>query len=151
MVGMMIAMTLGMSVGLTIGVIFGILFSDFYIATVFGMLVGMVVGFLAGLPLSIVAILDGMLSGLMGGMMGAMLGEMISVEYQEAITKIMFFLLLGISSILIKMINQEINKHSNVYRNLLITVALFGLIFIAIEQLGPVFINTDSLEHIHNH
>lgn len=151
MAGMMIAMALGMSVGLTAGVIFGILFSgNFFIATVYGILVGMVVGFLAGLPLSLVATLDGMLSGLMGGMMGAMLGEMIQVEYHDAITKIMFFLFLGTFLILIKMINQEVSRNSNSYKILLITITLFGLIFIAFEQLGPVFI-TDSLEHIHNH
>src|SRR5690625_3066847 len=113
MTGMMIAMTLGMSVGLTIGVIFGILFSDnFFIATVLGMLVGMVVGFLTGLPVGVMAILDGLLSGLMGGMMGAMLGNMISVEYRDAIAKIMFFIFLGTLLILIRMIKHEVNKNT---------------------------------------
>lgn len=142
---MMIAMTLGMSVGLTIGVIFGILFSgNFFIATVLGMLVGMVVGFLAGVPVSIMAILDGMLSGLMGGMMGAMLGEMITAEYRDAIAKIMFFLFLGTLLILLRMINQEVNKPTNNYSNLLIPIVLFGFFFIAFELFDPVFIKPDA-------
>src|SRR5690625_304929 len=150
MTGMMIAMTLGMSVGLTVGVIFAIIFSsNFFIATVLGMLVGMFVGFLAGIPISIMAILDGMLSGLMGGMMGAMLGEMISVEYHDAITKIMFFLFLGILFILLRMINQEVNKTTNIYNNLLILVILFGFFFIAFDLFDPVFINNDT--PIQNH
>lgn len=150
MSGMMIAMTLGMSVGLTIGVIFGILFSgNFFIATVLGMLVGMFVGFLAGVPVSIMAILDGMLSGLMGGMMGAMLGEMITVEYRDAIAKIMFFLFLGTLLILLRMINQEVNKTTNIYNNLLILVILFGFFFIAFDLFDPVFINNDT--PIQNH
>ncbi|MFD2132213.1 hypothetical protein ACFSKI_13445 [Pseudogracilibacillus auburnensis] len=141
MTGMMIAMTLGMSVGLTVGVILGILISDnFFIATVFGMLAGMFVGFLAGLPISLVATLDGLLSGLMGGMIGAMLGEMITAEYQDAIVKIMFFLFLGTLLILVKMINQEVNKAVNFYRSLYITVVLFGMLFVIFEQLGSIFI-----------
>src|SRR5690625_6506803 len=109
-----------MSVCLSIVVIFWILFSgNLFISTVLGMLVGMFVGFLAGVPVSIMAILDGMLSGLMGGMMGAMLGEMITVEYRDAIAKIMFFLFLGTLLILLRMINQEVNKTKNIYNNLL--------------------------------
>jgi len=139
--GMMIAMALGMSVGLTVGVILGILISDnFFIATVFGMLAGMSIGFLAGIPISLVATLDGFLSGLMGGMMGAMLGEMITVEYQDSIVKIMFFLFLGTLFILVKMINQEVNKAVNFYRSLLITIVLFGMLFVIFEQLGSIFI-----------
>lgn len=150
MAGMMIAMTLGMSVGLTVGVILGILISDnFFIATVMGMLSGMFIGFLAGLPISLAATLDGFLSGLMGGMMGAMLGEMIIPGYHDAIVKIMFFLFLGTMAILVKMMNQELNIEVNFYRSLLITVVLFGLLFIAFEQLGPIFINTDSPEYNH--
>jgi len=140
MAGMMIAMTLGMSVGLTIGVILGILFSDnFFIATVFGMFTGMFVGFLAGIPISLIATLDGLLSGLMGGMMGAMLGEMIILEYHDAIVKIMFFLFLGTMTILVRMINQEVNNKVNFYRSLLITIIFFGFIFVLLEQLSPIF------------
>ena|SRR5690625_5177301 len=148
MAGMMIAMTLGMSVGLTVGVIFGILFShNFFIATVVGMLAGMFVGFLAGLPISLVATLDGLLSGLMGGMMGAMLGEMITQEYHDAIVKIMFFLFLGALSILVKIINQQVNNEVKFDRSLLITVVLFGLLFVVVEQLGPLFIYTGNLRY----
>lgn len=144
MTGMMIAMTLGMSIGLTIGVIFGILFSgNLFISTVLGMLVGLVMGFLAGVPISIMAILDGMFSGLMGGMMGAMLGEMITVEYRDAIAKIMFFLFLGTSLILLCMINQEVNKKTSFFSNLFITVILFGFFFFAFELFEPVFIKPD--------
>jgi len=141
MAGMMVAMALGMSIGLTTGVILGILISNhFFIATVVGMLVGMFVGFLAGIPVNLIATLDGLLSGLMGGMMGAMLGEMINAEYQDAITKIMFFLFLSTIAILVKMINQEINNKFNFYKSLLIIVGLFGFIFIALEEMGPIFI-----------
>jgi len=140
MTGMMIAMTLGMSVGLTIGAIFGILFSgNFFIATVLGMLVGMFVGFLAGVSVGIMSTLDGMLSGLMGGMMGAMLGEMITVEYHDASAKIMFFLFLGTLLILLRMINQKVNKKTFFLSNLFITVIVFGSFFIAFELFGPVF------------
>jgi|SRR5690625_1857100 len=141
MTGMMIAMTLGMSVGLTVGAIFGILFSDnFFIATVLGMLVGMLVGFLAGIPVSLMAILDGILAGIMGGMMGAMLGEMITIEYHDAIAKIMFFLFLGTLLILLSMINQEVNKRTIFFSDIFIIVVIFGLFFIAFELFDPVFI-----------
>src|SRR5699024_1007181 len=141
MTGMMIAMTLGMIVGLTVGVMFGILFTDnFFMATILGMVVGMVIGFLAGIPVSVMAVLDGLLSGLMGGMMGAMLGAMIAPEYREAIVKIMFFLFLATLLILLYMIQKELNKNEIAfYRNPLITVVLFGMLFVVFNQLGPVF------------
>ena len=69
-----------------------------------------------------------------------MLGEMINVEYQDTITKIMFFLFLSTIAILVKMINQEINNEFNLYKSLLIIVGLFGLLFIALEEMGPIFI-----------
>lgn len=151
MTGMMIAMTMGMIVGLTVGVMFGILFTDnFFMATILGMVVGMVIGFLAGIPVSVMAVLDGLLSGLMGGMMGAMLGSMIALEYREAIVKIMFFLFLATLLILLYMIQKELNRNKTAfYTNPLITVVLFGLLFLVFNQLGPVFKETNSPEQNH--
>lgn len=140
MTGMMIAMTLGMIVGLTIGVIFGVLFSgDFFLATVLGVLVGMVVGFMAGVPISIMATLDGMLSGVMGGMMGAMLGEIIATPYEDAIVKIMFFLLLGTLFIALRLINEKVKRPSTIFHHPFTSLVVFGLFFILFELFGPVF------------
>lgn len=151
MTGMMIAMTLGMSVGLILGVIFGILLSDnFFAATILGMIVGMTAGFLAGVPVSIMAVLDGLLSGLMGGMMGAMLGVMIAAEYQDAIVKVMFFMILSTFLILIYMMQKEINKNETVfYLNPLFTVILFGFLFFIFNLTGPVFTGANPTEHNH--
>ncbi|UOR12047.1 plastocyanin/azurin family copper-binding protein [Halobacillus amylolyticus] len=151
MTGMMIAMTLGMSVGLVMGLILGILFSgNLFLSTVLGMLAGMIVGFLAGLPISIMAVLDGLLSGLMGGMMGAMLGEMITPEYRDAIVKIMFIVFLATMLLLLYMIQKEVKKSDTpLFRNPFITVALFGLIFVVFNQLGPIFPQTISGQQEH--
>ncbi|UOQ94021.1 plastocyanin/azurin family copper-binding protein [Halobacillus shinanisalinarum] len=152
MTGMMIAMTLGMSVGLMMGLILGILFSgNLFLSTVLGMLAGMVVGFLAGVPISIMAVLDGLLSGLMGGMMGAMLGEMIAPEYRDAIVKIMFTLFLATMVLLLYMIQKEVKRSETpLFRNPLLTVALLGLIFVAFNQLGPIFPQTISGQQGHS-
>ena len=146
MTGMMIAMTIGMNVGLTIGVIFGIIFSDnFFSATILGILVGMIAGFLAGIPLGIVAVMDGILSGLMGGMMGAMLGEMITIEYQDAMIKIMFFIFLSTFLILLRMIHQEINHKPSFLSSLFIIVIIFGFFFIVFE-LFDIIIYPDAFK-----
>ncbi|MDC3417586.1 plastocyanin/azurin family copper-binding protein [Aquibacillus salsiterrae] len=146
MTGMMIAMTMGMSVGLTVGVIFGILFSgNLFIATVLGMVIGIVVGFISGVPVSIMAVLDGLLSGAMGGMMGAMLGDMIIPEYRDAITKIMFFLSLSTILILLYLFQKE-RKSSQafLFNSPLLLVILFGSIFLLINQMGPIYSETDT-------
>jgi len=148
MTGMMIAMTIGMSVGLTIGVIFRILFSDsFFIATILGILVGMIAGFLAGIPLSVIAVLDGILSGLMGGMMGAMLGEMITIEYHDAMIKIMFFIFLSMILILLRMIHQEVNHKVNFIRSLFTIFVVFGFFFIVFELFDAIFIYPDAIKN----
>lgn|SRR5699024_2437982 len=154
MAGMMIAMSMGMSVGLTVGVIVGILISEnFFMATILGIAVGMSVGFLAGIPVSIIAVLDGMLSGIMGGMMGAMLGEMIVIEYHDAIVKIMFFLFLSTLLILLHLIQKEVSKKEvTFYTNPLLTIILFGFIFIVLNQLGPIFTDVKTPnDHKQNH
>src|SRR5699024_9664144 len=97
-----------------------------------------------GVPINLIATLDGLLSGLMGGMMGAMLGEMITPNYHDVIVKIMFFLFLGTIAILVKMINQEVNNEVNFYMSLLIIIVFLGLLFVVLEQLGPLFITDYS-------
>jgi hypothetical protein len=142
MTGMMIAMANGMSVGLVLGVIFGILLTgNLFLTTMIGMVFGMVTGFLSGMPVSLMAVLDGLLSGMMGGLMGAMFGEMISLEYHEAVVKVMFILFFATMLIVINLIQKEVKKKEISFpSNPLILVALFGLIFIIFDQLGPVFL-----------
>ncbi|MDQ0232422.1 hypothetical protein [Metabacillus malikii] len=156
MTGMMIAMSIGMSVGLTVGVIVGIVISDnFFIATILGMAAGFLIGFLTGLPVSIIAVLDGMLSGIMGGMMGAMLGEMITVEYRDAIVKIMIFLFLSTLLILLHLIQKEVsNKEATFYNHPLFIIILYSFIFILLNQLDPIFSDIEApneQNHIEHH
>lgn len=152
MAGMMIAMTLGMTVGLVLGVIFGVIFSgNLFMSTIAGMIVGITAGFLAGIPISVMAVLDGLLSGLMGGMMGSMLGEMITMEYHDTIVKIMFFLFLAIVLILIYMIQKEVKGNKIIFnRNPLIPIAIFGLLFVALNYAGPFFTGKDSAKQNHS-
>ncbi|OQP05531.1 hypothetical protein B1690_12865 [Geobacillus sp. 46C-IIa] len=108
MAGMMAAMALGMLAGLTGGLLAGISYNgNLFLSTILGMTFGFLAGFFAGMPISIMAIIDGVLSGVMGGMMGAMLGEMIAPEYQDPTVHIMLVLFVGMTCIVLYMLQQE--------------------------------------------
>ncbi|WP_217587679.1 hypothetical protein [Lentibacillus saliphilus] len=141
MTGMMIAMTVGMGGGLLVGLILGITLSDAYFeATVWGMLIGICLGFVSGIFSSLIAVLDGIMSGLMGGMMGTMLGAMISLEYADAMTKVMFFLFVGSLFTLMYMMAEQL-QHKGIIRwlsPLTMSGAIAGL-FILLESFDTMF------------
>lgn len=139
--GMMISMSLGMSVGLTLGIIFGIqLTGNLFLSSILGMMAGITAGVLSGLAISVMAVLDGLLSGLMGGMMGAMLGEMIVPGYYNSIVKIMFILFLSSILLLLFMFQREIKEEDTFFfDNPLVLIAIFGLVFLLLNQTGPLF------------
>lgn len=154
MVGMMIAMTSGMIVGLTGGVILGIQFAgNLFIGTVLGMGIGLIIGFITGVSISIMAVLDGILAGIMGGMMGVMLGDMITVEYQDAMVKIMFVLFIAITLTLLYMVQNEVkstSKYTPIFHNPFFLIIAFVVFFYIYNQLGPIIhMEKDNKEHNH--
>ncbi|MFC7319271.1 plastocyanin/azurin family copper-binding protein [Halobacillus campisalis] len=139
MTSMVIAMALSMSFGLFTGYIAGVLFSgDLFFSTSLGMIVGITIGFLSGLPAGLLTVIEGVFSGMMGGMMGAMLGEMINSSDQELLLKILFFICFSTILLLLGLIQAQTNRKRN-FTNPLLTIVLYGVVFISINSLSPFF------------
>ncbi|WP_143414450.1 plastocyanin/azurin family copper-binding protein [Halobacillus massiliensis] len=134
-----IAMSLGMSVSLLVGYILGVIFNDdLFVSTVLGIITGMFIGIAAGVRTGTITVLEGVFAGIMGGMMGAMLGNMITPEDRDFLLKILFFICFSTLLVMWMVLENEINNNKSLFfTNPLVTIIMYGIIFLLINQFDP--------------
>jgi len=105
MSGMMVGMTIGMIAGFLPGYYIGMT-NGMFLGSVFGMMVGIIFGALNGKCCGIMGIMEGIMAGFMGGLMGAMTSVMLLNDH----VRIMSWIVLAISAVIMIALNYMVYK-----------------------------------------
>lgn len=105
MSGMMVGMTIGMIAGFLPGFYIGMT-NGMFVGSVFGMIVGIVFGAFNGKCCGVMGIMEGIMAGFMGGLMGAMTSVMMLNDN----VRIMAWIVLFVSAVIMLGLNYMVYK-----------------------------------------